>query len=52
MMIQLETERLIIRNYRDTDLKDVYEYFSNEEVARYEDFDPMTVEDVNDEISE
>ena len=52
MMIQLETERLIIRNYRDTDLKDVYDYFSNDEVARYEDFDPMTVEEVNEEISE
>lgn len=50
-MIQLETERLIIRNYRDNDLKEVYDYFSNEVVARYEDFDPMTVEEVNEEIS-
>ncbi|SHM66678.1 Protein N-acetyltransferase, RimJ/RimL family [Anaerosporobacter mobilis DSM 15930] len=52
MMIQLDTERLILRNYRDTDLNDVHDYFSNEEVARYEDFDPMTVEEVKEEIRE
>jgi hypothetical protein len=32
-MIHLETERVIIRNYQDEDLNDIYEYFSNEDVA-------------------
>lgn len=51
-MIQLETERLILRNYRVEDIADVYEYFSDERVARYEDFDPMTMEEVTDEVTE
>ena len=41
-MIHLETEHLILRNYKIEDFKDIYEYFNNEDVARYEDFYPMT----------
>lgn len=37
-MIALETERLILRNYHPSDFKDIFAYFSNEEVSRYEDF--------------
>ncbi|HKM34528.1 MAG TPA: GNAT family N-acetyltransferase [Lachnospiraceae bacterium] len=51
-MIRLETERLILRNYQLTDIEDVYEYFSKEEVAKYEDFDPMTMEEVTEEVTE
>ncbi|MDF2844658.1 MAG: family N-acetyltransferase [Herbinix sp.] len=51
-MIRLETERLILRNYRVEDLNDIYEYFNNEDVARYEDFYPMSKEDVNELIDE
>lgn len=51
-MIRLETERLILRNYQLTDIEDVYEYFSKEEVARYEDFDPMSMEEVTEEVTE
>ena len=51
-MVILETERLIIRNYMETDFLDVYEYFSNEEVACFEDFDPMSEEDVKELISD
>ena len=50
-MIKLETERLILRNYTTDDISAVHEYFSNEEVARYEDFEPMTVAEVEEEIS-
>lgn len=51
-MIRLDTERLILRNYQLTDIEDVYEYFSKEEVARYEDFDPMSREEVTEEVTE
>ncbi len=37
-MILFETERLILRNYAMGDVPAVHEYFSNEEVSRYEDF--------------
>lgn len=41
-MVLLETERLLLRNYVERDFCDVMEYFSNEEVSRYEDFYPMS----------
>lgn len=51
-MICLETERLILRNYRIEDFHDIYDYFSNEEVARYEDFYPMSESEVKELINE
>ena len=51
-MIFFETERLILRNYTMDDVPAVHEYFSNEEVSRYEDFWPQTVEDVTEGLSE
>lgn len=51
-MIYLETNRLILRNYKSEDFSDVFAYFNNAEVARYEDFDPMTEDEVTDLISE
>lgn len=51
-MIKLETERLIIRNYKTEDYHDIYDYFSHEEVARYEDFYPMSGEEVKEQIDE
>jgi ribosomal-protein-alanine N-acetyltransferase len=50
-MIKLETERLILRNYQLDDIDEVYEYFSNEEVARYEDFYPMSKDEVNELVT-
>ncbi len=41
-MIKLETDRLILRNYTMEDIDDIFEYFSDEEVSKYEDFNPMT----------
>lgn len=51
-MICLETERLILRNYKPEDFNDVYLYFSNEEVAKYEDFYPMSETEVKELIEE
>ena len=51
-MVFLETERLQLRNYRETDFPDVMKYFSSEEVSRYEDFDPMSETQVKEIISE
>ena len=51
-MIFFETERLILRNYTMDDMPAVHEYFSNEEVSRYEDFWPQTMEDVTEGLSE
>jgi [ribosomal protein S5]-alanine N-acetyltransferase len=38
----LETQRLILREFRQTDWQAVYEYRSDPEVARYMDFRPNT----------
>lgn len=51
-MICLETERLVLRNYKQDDLEDVHAYFSNDEVAKYEDFYPMSEEEVKELIDE
>ncbi len=51
-MLRLETDRLILRNYEEKDRKEVHETFSNEEVARYEDFYPMSMEEVTDLVKE
>ena len=51
-MIKLETERLILRNYTMNDVPAVYEYVSSEDVSRYEDFWPLTVEEVAEGLSE
>ncbi len=44
-MIKLETERLILRNFIETDIDDFYEYMSLESTAKYEDFEPLTYEE-------
>ena len=51
-MIHIETERLILRNYKVSDFEDVFKYFSNEEVCKFEDFYPMSVEQVKNIIDE
>lgn len=44
-MIKLESERLLLRNFTQTDLDDFYEYMSLESTAKYEDFEPLTYYD-------
>jgi RimJ/RimL family protein N-acetyltransferase len=41
-MIQLETERLIIRNYQEKDIDDYHEYMSLEITSIHENFNPLT----------
>lgn len=43
--LHIETERLHIRNLKSTDLDAFHFYRSNPEVARYQNFNPMTVEE-------
>ena len=51
-MITIETSRLLLRNYRVTDFEDIIKYFSDEEVSKFEDFYPMSEEQVRDIITE
>lgn len=51
-MVHIETPQLILRNYKTTDFEDIKKYFSNEEVCRYEDFYPMSDEQVKNLIDE
>lgn len=51
-MIYLQTDRLILRNYTMDDVSAVHEYFSNEEVARYEDLWPMMMDEVAEMLLE
>ena len=51
-MIFLETERLFLRNYKETDFSDVMKYFSSEEVSKFEDFYPMSEVQVKRIITE
>ena len=41
-----ETERLILRRYKETDLQDLYEYLSDSKVVEFEPYKPMTMEEV------
>jgi ribosomal-protein-alanine N-acetyltransferase len=43
-MERIETERLIIRRFLETDWQDLYEYLSDEEVVKYEPYDVFTKE--------
>ena len=39
-----ETDRLILRRYRESDLQDLYEYLSNPEVVKFEPYRPMSMD--------
>lgn len=44
-------ERLIIRNYEEKDLNDLYEYHSDEEVVRFEPYTAMNLDDVKKNLN-
>ena len=50
-MITIETNRLLLRNYKVTDFEDILKYFSDEEVSKFEDFYPMSEEQVRNIIA-
>lgn len=47
----LETNRLILRRYREDDLQDLYEYLSDKEVVKYEPYRPMDLREVQEELT-
>lgn len=49
--IHIETERLILRRFREKDLDDLYEYLSDEEVVRFEPYRPMSLDEVRENLS-
>ena len=50
-VIIAETERLILRKYRESDLQDLYEYLSDPEVVKYEPYKPMSLDEVADNLA-
>lgn len=48
----LETNRLILRNFKDSDVDDFFEYMSLESTAKYECFEPFSYEKCKQKISE
>ena len=44
-MTMLETDRLIVRPFRESDYNDLYEYLSLEETYRYEPGDPVSLDE-------
>ena len=49
--IILETERLILRRYRESDLQDLFEYLSDPEVVRFEPYKPKTLEETREDLA-
>ncbi len=47
----LETDRLILRRFCEADLKDLFEYLSDDEVVRYEPYKTMCLDEVKDNLS-
>lgn len=45
------TERFIIRNYKEKDLNDLYEYLSDEEVMCFEPYTAMNLDDVKKNLN-
>ncbi|URZ03047.1 GNAT family N-acetyltransferase [Clostridium felsineum] len=41
-MMELRTDRLIIRRFSENDGEDLYEYFSNPRVLEFEPYKPFT----------
>ncbi|MBP3887456.1 MAG: GNAT family N-acetyltransferase [Cellulosilyticum sp.] len=44
-MMQIQTERLMIRYFKEEDAKDLYDYLSKEEVLKYEPYPTFSYED-------
>lgn len=46
-----ETDRLILRRYKESDLNDLFEYLSNPNVVKFEPYKPMTIEEAKDNLN-
>ncbi len=47
----METERLILRDYKKEDFDDFYEYVSNPDVVKYEPYEAMTRKEAEDNLN-
>ncbi|MDD6656265.1 MAG: GNAT family N-acetyltransferase [Lachnospiraceae bacterium] len=47
----IETERLILRRYKEEDLDDLYEYLSDPEVVAFEPYKPMSYDEVKENLA-
>lgn len=48
--ILAETERLLLRRYQEEDLQDLFEYLSDQEVVKYEPYQPLTLEEAKENL--
>lgn len=48
--ILIETERLLLRRYRKSDLQDLFEYLSDPKVVEYEPYKPMSLEETKSNL--
>lgn len=46
----METNRLILRKYKETDLEDLYEYLSDPQTLKYEPYKPMSMDETKDNL--
>lgn len=46
----IETPRVILRRYKETDLEDLHQYLSDPEVVRFEPYRPMDMEQTKAEL--
>ena len=47
----VETKRLILRRFRESDLQDLHEYLSDPEVVAFEPYKPQTLEEVRGNLA-
>ena len=47
----VETKRLILRRFRESDLQDLHEYLSDPEVVAFEPYKPQTLEEVRENLA-
>ena len=45
-----ETERLILRRYKEPDLQDLFQYLSDEKVVEFEPYKPMSLEEARENL--
>ena len=51
MPIIAETQRLILRRFRDSDLQDLHEYLSDADTLRFEPYLPMNLDETREELA-
>ena len=49
-IIIVETERLVLRRYKEEDLQDLFEYLSDKEVVEYEPYKPLTFNETKENL--